>query len=626
MNDVREMHYGIKALKGMKRGVAKIANAVGITLGPRGNNAIISQQFHAVPQVTKDGVTVAKKIIRLEDNLENAGNQMVRSAAEETNKEAGDGTTTATILVDELLEHGIRQLSAGGNAMSIRRGMEKAVKQIVKHLDTLAIPIEIGSEQVTSVSTLSANNDRALGKIISEAVNKVGKDGIITPEKSQTLETTIEYAKGIEFNQGMSTGYFTNTVGKYLAEYDNPYILIYKKGYNGTVTTDMQKWLVEVASKINNRNNSALLILAEDIQGELLTLLVENKLKNKLPSIVVKHPFYGDKRKNFIEDLATYTGATIIGETTKLTMDDVKLSHLGTAKKIVVDRYKTRIIDGKATSQAASVIEEKVEEKKAKLEETSNKIASMEEKKEDTKELKKEEAALQKEIEDTRELKKEEAALQKEIEKLNNKNKIFVTYRNQLARLKNDIKAATIPRLKENAEERLARITGKVAVIRVGGTNDTEVLERKDLVEDATHATQAALAEGIVPGGGTALLRAAAMYEPFETEDSDETVGANIVLNALKRPLRTIARNAGNESPDLVVEKVYEMKGNMGWNAYRMQYEDLLEAGIIDPKKVVRTALEKAAAVAGSMLSSGVVIIEKQEEIDFTGAPQGQRM
>jgi chaperonin GroEL len=519
------IHYNVEARDALKRGVDKLANAVKVTLGPRGRNVVIEKSFGA-PLVTKDGVTVAKEI-ELEDKVENMGAQMVREVASKTSDNAGDGTTTATVLAQAIVTNGLKNVTAGANPMDLKRGIDKAVEAVVAELKVISRDIDSKNE-IAQVGTISANNDEAIGNLIADAMEKVGKDGVITVEEAKGTETTLETVEGMQFDRGYLSPYFVTNADNMTAELESPFILIYDK----KVST--MKDLLPILEKVV-QTGRPLLIISEDVEGEALATLVVNKLRGTLKIAAVKAPGFGDRRKAMLEDIAILTGGTVISEERGYKLESATLDYLGQAARIQIDKDNTVIVDGKGKTDD---IKARVNQIRAQIESTTSDYD------------------------------------------------------------------------REKLQERLAKLGGGVAVLYIGASSEVEMKEKKARVEDALHATRAAVEEGIVPGGGVALIRASHVVGKLKAANEDEAVGFDIVLRAIEAPLRTITANAGVEG-SIVVQKVKEGTGNFGYNARTEVYEDLVKAGVIDPTKVTRTALQNAASVAGLMLTTEAVISEK---------------
>ena len=534
----KQVIHGEESRAAILRGINQLADAVKITLGPKGRNVVIDKKFGS-PTITKDGVTVAKEI-ELKDALENMGAQMVREVASKTSDVAGDGTTTATVLAQAIFREGVKTVAAGANPMALKRGIDKAVERATEEIKRLSKPVK--GDAIAQVGTVSANGDQTIGNIIAEAMNKVGKDGVITVEESKTMETSLEVVEGMQFDRGYLSPYFVTDPERMEAVLDNPLILINEKKISSM--KDLLPLLEQVA-----KMGKPMLIIAEDVEGEALATLVVNKLRGTLNIAAVKAPGFGDRRKAMLEDIAILTGGKVISEDLGIKLENVKLEDLGRAKKITIDKDNTTIVEGNGKH---ADIEGRVKTLRAQIEDTSSDYD------------------------------------------------------------------------REKLQERLAKLVGGVAVIKVGAATETEMKEKKARVEDAMHATRAAVEEGIVPGGGVALVRAAKALEKFLTNkagegDPDEQIGVNIVRRALEEPLRQIVQNAGKEGA-VVVERVRSEKNeNVGFNAATEEYEDLVKAGVIDPAKVTRTALQNAASIAGLMLTTEAMVSELPE--DDKGSP-----
>ena len=524
----KEILFDAKARERMAVGVDKLANAVKVTLGPKGRNVLIEKSYGS-PVITKDGVTVAKEI-ELEDKFENMGAQLVREVASKTSDAAGDGTTTATVLAQAIFHEGVKLVAAGRNPMPIKRGIDKAVEAVTKELGAIAKPTR-DQKEIAQVGTISANSDATIGNIIAEAMNKVGKEGVITVEEAKGLETTLETVEGMQFDRGYLSPYFVTDAEKLVVDLDNPYILLQEKKISG------MKEMLPVLEQIAKMNRP-LLIIAEDVEGEALATLVVNKLRGVLQVAAVKAPGFGERRKAMLEDIAILTGGKVASEDMGVKLENFSLSDLGTAKRVHIDKDNTTIVDGAGKTED---IKARVKQLRAQVEETSSDYD------------------------------------------------------------------------REKLQERLAKLVGGVAVIKVGAATETEMKEKKDRVEDALNATRAAVAEGIVPGGGTAYIRALKALDDLKLADDDEVAGVNIVRRALEEPLRQIAANAGFEG-SVVVEKVRAGKDGFGFNAATGEFEDLLKAGVIDPKQVSRFALQHAASVAALMLTTECAIAEKPKK------------
>ncbi len=530
------VHYNVDARESLKRGVDKLANAVKVTLGPRGRNVVIEKSFGA-PTVTKDGVTVAKEI-ELEDKVENMGAQMVREVASKTSDNAGDGTTTATVLAQSIIQTGLKNVTAGANPMDLKRGIDQAVSAIVKELKNLSKPVGDSLSSIQQVGTISANGDEEIGKRIAEAMEKVGKDGVITVEEAKGTETYLETVEGMQFDRGYLSPYFVTNSDNMVAELEDPYILIFDKKISN------MKDLLPVLEKVI-QTGKPLLIIAEDIEGEALATLVVNKLRGTLKIAAVKAPGFGDRRKAMLEDIAILTGGTVISEERGYKLENATLDFLGQAARISIDKDNTTIVDGKGKQDD---IKARVNQIKAQIENTTSDYD------------------------------------------------------------------------REKLQERLAKLSGGVAVLYIGAASEVEMKEKKARVEDALHATRAAVEEGIVPGGGVALIRCSHVIDGLKADNQDVKLGFAIVSRAAEAPLRIISGNAGVEG-SIVVQRVKEGKDNFGFNARTEVYEDLVKAGVIDPTKVTRTALENAASVAGLMLTTEAVISEKPSKDDDKGGP-----
>ena len=527
----KQVVHGEESRSAILRGINQLADAVKITLGPKGRNVVIDKKFGS-PTITKDGVTVAKEI-ELKDALENMGAQMVREVASKTSDVAGDGTTTATVLAQAIFREGVKTVAAGANPMALKRGIDKAVERAIEEIQRMAKPVK--GDAIAQVGTVSANGDATIGNIIAKAMDQVGKDGVITVEESKTMETSLEVVEGMQFDRGYLSPYFVTDAERMEASLENALILIHEKKISSM--KDLLPLLEQVA-----KLGKPLLIIAEDVEGEALATLVVNKLRGTLNVAAVKAPGFGDRRKAMLEDIANLTGGKVISEDLGIKLENVQLSDLGRAKKITIDKDNTTIVEG-GGKQAD--IEGRVKTIRAQIEETSSDYD------------------------------------------------------------------------REKLQERLAKLVGGVAVIKVGAATETEMKEKKARVEDAMHATRAAVEEGIVPGGGVALVRAAKVLEKFDATkdgDPDEQIGVSIVKRALEEPLRQIVQNAGKEGA-VVVERVRSDKNDsFGFNAQTEQFEDLVKAGVIDPAKVTRTALQNAASIAGLMLTTEAMVADIPEE------------
>ena len=539
----KDIKFDVDARDGLKRGVDALANAVKVTLGPKGRNVIISKSFGA-PTVTKDGVSVAKEV-ELEDELENMGAQMVKEVASKTNDLAGDGTTTATVLAQAIVKEGLKNVAAGANPMDLKRGIDKAVKAITVDLEKQAQKVGNSSEKIKQVAAISANNDDTIGELISTAFGKVGKEGVITVEEAKGMDTYVDVVEGMQFDRGYLSPYFVTDADKMIADLDNPYILLFDKKISNL--QEILPILEPVA-----QSGKPLLIVAEDVDGQALATLVVNKLRGGLKIAAVKAPGFGDRRKAMLEDIAILTGGTVISEERGFSLENATLDLLGTAETITIDKDNTTIVNGTGD---ADTIKARVNQIKAQIETTTSDYD------------------------------------------------------------------------KEKLQERLAKLAGGVAVLYVGAASEVEMKEKKDRVDDALHATRAAVEEGIVAGGGVALVRAKKTLEKITTENLDEVTGVQIVNKAIESPLRTIVENAGGEG-SVVINKVLEGKKGFGYDAKSEEYVDMLEAGIIDPKKVTRVALENAASVAGMILTTECALVDIKEDAPAGGGmpPMGGGM
>ena len=525
----KEIQFNTDARNGLKAGVDQLANAVKVTLGPKGRNVVIEKKFGA-PAVTKDGVSVAREI-ELKDALENMGAQMVKEVASKTADVAGDGTTTATVLAQALIGEGLRNVAAGANPMDLKRGMDKASKAIIEELNKLSREVGDDNSKIEQVGTISANNDETVGKLIAEAMRVVGNEGVITVEEAKGTETEVKTVEGMQFDRGYLSPYFVTNSEKMEAELESPYILIYDKKIS--TMKDLLPSLEQTA-----QSGRPLLIIAEDIDGEALATLVVNKIRGSLKVAAVKAPGFGDRRKAMLQDIAILTGGQVISEETGLKLENVTLADLGTAEKVTIDKDNTTIVNG---SGAKDQIDARIGQIKAQIETTTSDYD------------------------------------------------------------------------KEKLQERLAKLAGGVAVLYVGAATEVEMKEKKDRVDDALHATRAAVEEGIVPGGGTAYIRAAAQVGGLTGINQDETTGVQIVLRAVEEPLRQIVANAGGEGA-VVANAVREGEGDFGYNARTEVFENLFEAGVIDPTKVTRVALENAVSISGMVLITECVIADEEEE------------
>ena len=533
----KELKFNAQARSGLKRGIDQLADAVKVTLGPKGRNVVLDKKFGS-PTVTKDGVTVAKEI-ELEDAVENMGAQMLKEVASKTSDIAGDGTTTATVLAQAIFREGLKSVTAGVNPMSIKRGIDQAVETVVEELKKLSTPTK-GKKEIAQVGTISANNDSEIGELIADAMEKVGKDGVITVEEAKSLETYLETVDGMQFDRGYLSPYFVTNPDKMEAELEDPYILIHDK----KVST--MKDLLPVLEKVA-QSGRPLLLIAEDIEGEALATLVVNKIRGTLKVAGVKAPGFGDRRKQMLQDIAVLTGGQVISEEVGFKLENVVLKDLGRAKRVVIDKDNTTIVDGAG-----------------KADDIQGRIKA----------------------------------------------------------IKQQVETTTSDYDKEKLQERLAKLSGGVAVINVGAATETEMKEKKARVEDALHATRAAVEEGIVPGGGVAFLRTIKALDKLTLENEEEQLGVSIVKKALEEPAKWIIQNAGLEGA-VYVEKIKSEKKTWGFNAATMQFEDMLEAGVIDPTKVSRTALQNAASIAGLLLTTEAVVTEKPEEDKSPPMPGG---
>ncbi len=532
----KDIKYNWEAREGLKKGVDALANAVKVTLGPKGRNVIIDKKFGA-PQITKDGVTVAKEI-ELKEAIENMGEQMVKEVASKTNDQAGDGTTTATVLAQAIFNTGLKNVTAGANPMELKRGIDKAVATVVDNLKSQSVEINDSHEKIEQVATISANNDNAVGKVIAEAMQKVKKEGVITIEEAKGTDTTVKIVEGMQFDRGYISPYFVTDTEKMEAVYDNPYILIYDKKISN------MKEFLPILEKVV-QSGRPLLIISEDVDSEALATLVVNRLRGGLKIVAVKAPGFGDRRKEMLEDIAILTGGTVISEEKGFKLEDADIAMLGTAEKITVDKENTTIVSGKGDKNA---IDGRIGMIKAQIEKTTSDYD------------------------------------------------------------------------REKLQERLAKLAGGVAVIYVGAASEVEMKEKKDRYDDALHATRAAIEEGIIPGGGVAYIRAISSLKNLKGENEDQKIGIDIVRRALEEPLRQIAANAGKEG-SVIVNAVMKGKGDYGYNARTDQFVNMIDAGVIDPTKVSRVALENAASIAGMLLTTECVLAEIKEETP--AAPMG---
>ena len=534
----KQIFFDIEARNKMKKGVDTLANAVKVTLGPKGRNVVIEKKFGA-PQVTKDGVSVAKEI-ELEDPIENMGAQMVKEVASKTADIAGDGTTTATVLAQSIISEGLKNVAAGANPMDLKRGIDKAVTKVIENLKSQSQEVGDDHKKIEQVATISANSDAVIGKLIADAMAKVGKEGVITVEEAKGTDTTVDVVEGMQFDRGYISPYFVTNSEKMEAELQNPYILIYDKKISA------MKDILHILEKVA-QSGRPLVIIAEDLEGEALATLVVNKLRGTIKVAAVKAPGFGDRRKEMLTDIAILTAGTVVSEEQGYKLENADLTYLGQASSITIDKDNTTIVGGKGTKEE---IKARVNQIKAQVENTTSDYD------------------------------------------------------------------------REKLQERLAKLSGGVAVLYVGAATEVEMKEKKERVDDALHATRAAVEEGIVPGGGVAYIRAIESLEGFKGENIDETTGIQIVKRAIEEPLRQIVVNSGIEG-SIVVQKIKEGKGDFGFNARTEVYEHLLAAGVIDPTKVTRVALENAASIAGMLLTTECVIADKpkKEEAHSHGAP-----
>ena len=528
--------YESEARSALKRGVDQLADAVKVTLGPKGRNVVIDKKFGA-PTITKDGVTVAKEI-ELSDPIENMGAQMVREVASKTSDVAGDGTTTATVLAQAIVREGLKNVTAGANPMDLKRGIDLAVQKIVEGLKEMSKTVGDDKEKIAQVGSISANNDRAIGELIANAMEKVGKDGVITVEEAKGTETTLDVVEGMQFDRGYLSPYFVTDAESMEAVLEDPYILIHDKKISA------MKDLLPLLEKVAQSGKSTL-VIAEEVEGEALATLVVNKLRGTLRVCSVKAPGFGDRRKAMLEDIAILTGGTVISEEKGFKLENAQLSYMGTAKRITIDKDNTTIVEGAG-------------------------------KKEDIKK--------------------------------------------RINEIKQQIDKTTSDYDKEKLQERLAKLSGGVAVLKIGASTEVEMKEKKARVEDALHATRAAVEEGIVPGGGVAYLRCLKKLDEAKTENNDQKIGVNIVRRALEEPIRWIVQNAGLEG-SVVVNKVKDGKDDFGFNAQTEQYENLIKSGVIDPTKVTRIALENAASVAALLITTEATVVEKPEKKETPSMP-----
>ena len=534
----KQLFFETDARNKMKRGVDILANAVKVTLGPKGRNVVLEKKFGA-PSVTKDGVTVAKEI-ELEDGIENMGAQMVKEVASKTADIAGDGTTTATVLAQAIITEGLKNVAAGANPMDLKRGIDKAVRVVVENLRSQSQTVGNDNQKIEQVATISANNDSTIGKLIAEAMEKVSKDGVITIEEAKGIETTVDVVEGMQFDRGYISPYFVTNSEKMQVELENPYILIYDKKISN------MKDILHILEKVAQQG-APLVIISEDLEGEALATLVVNKLRGTLKVAAVKAPGFGDRRKEMLQDIAILTKGIVISEEQGYKLENADLTYLGKAERVVIDKDNTIVVGGKG----------------------------------------------------------EKTDIQ-----------------GRINQIKSQIENTTSDYDREKLQERLAKLSGGVAVLHVGAATEVEMKEKKDRVDDALHATRAAVEEGIVPGGGVAYVRAIAGLGNVDTLNEDEATGVQIIRRSLEEPLRQIVTNAGIEG-SVVVNKVKEGTGDFGFNARTEEYENLIAAGVIDPTKVTRIALENAASIAGMLLTTECVIADKPEPKSASGAPAG---
>ncbi|MDB5250373.1 MAG: groL [Segetibacter sp.] len=534
----KQIFFEIEARNKMKKGVDTLANAVKVTLGPKGRNVVIEKKFGA-PSVTKDGVTVAKEI-ELDDAIENMGAQMVKEVASKTADIAGDGTTTATVLAQSIISEGLKNVAAGANPMDLKRGIDKAVSAVIANLRTQSQAVGNDSEKIEQVATISANSDSEIGKLIAQAMQKVGKEGVITVEEAKGTDTTVDVVEGMQFDRGYISPYFVTNSEKMEAELQNPYILIYDKKISA------MKDILHILEKVA-QSGRPLVIIAEDLEGEALATLVVNKLRGTLKVAAIKAPGFGDRRKEMLQDIAVLTAGTVISEEQGYKLENADLSYLGTAASITIDKDNTTVVGGKGEKENIT---------------------------------------------------------------------------NRVNQIKSQIENTTSDYDREKLQERLAKLSGGVAVLYVGAATEVEMKEKKDRVDDALHATRAAVEEGIVPGGGVAYVRAIEALEGLKGINEDETTGIQIIKRAIEEPLRQIVINSGIEG-SIVVQKIKEGTGDFGFNARTEVYENLFAAGVIDPTKVTRVALENAASIAGMLLTTECVVADRPEPKTAGGAPGG---
>ena len=536
----KQLKFDVAAREKLMKGVDQLANAVKVTLGPKGRNVMVGKAYGA-PTVTKDGVSVAREI-ELEDAFENLGAQMAKEVASKTNDAAGDGTTTATVLAQAITREGLKNVAAGANPMDIKRGMDKAVDAVIEKLAKMAVKIN-GKEHIAQVATISANNDAEIGELLANAMEKVGKDGVITLEESKTAETTLDVVEGMQFDRGYLSPYFATNTDTMEVNLEDPFILLYDKKISSM--KDLLPILEQVA-----KQGKALLIVAEDVDGEALATLVVNKIRGTLKVAAVKAPGFGDRRKAMLQDIAILTGGALVSEETGAKLEDAPITVLGRAKSVTITKDNTTIVEGAGNADAIKA---------------------------------------------------------------------------RVNQIKKQIETTTSDYDREKLQERLAKLAGGVAVIKVGAATEVEMKEKKDRVDDAMHATRAAVEEGIVPGGGVAFIRAASAIDELKFENTDEATGAKIIRRAIEEPLRQIVKNAGLED-SVIVNKVKEGKDGYGYNAKTDAYEDLIKAGVIDPAKVTKTALKNASSIASMLLSTDCVIVEKKEDKPIAAPQMGAGM
>ena len=531
----KEMKYDIDARDQLKKGVDALADAVKITLGPKGRNVVIDKKFGA-PQITKDGVTVAKEI-ELKDSFQNMGAQMVKEVASKTNDDAGDGTTTATVLAQSIIQVGLKNVTAGANPMDLKRGIDAAVQAVIKHMKTLSQEVGDNNDKIEQIATVSANNDKTIGKLIAEAMNKVKKEGVITVEEAKGTETHVEVVEGMQFDRGFISPYFITDSEKMEAVLESPYILLTDKKISSM--KDLMSVLEPVAQE-----GKPLMIIGEDVEGEALATLVVNRLRGTIKVAAVKAPGFGDRRKEILEDIAVLTGGTVISEEKGMKLDAANLEMLGSCEKITINKENTTIVNGSGDKEAI---------------------------------------------------------------------------KSRVSQIRKQIESTTSDYDKEKLQERLAKLAGGVAVLYVGAASEIEMKEKKDRMEDALSATRAAVEEGIIPGGGVAFIRAIEALKDMKLDNQDQNTGVAIIRRALEEPMRMIVENAGVES-SVVIQKVKEGKGDFGYNASTEKYVNMHEAGVIDPTKVARVALENAASIAAMLLTTECIIADIEEENE---APMG---